>query len=119
MSQPWYVFMISHHDATKFSKEFIVHGQPLPPEKFIELEVGETFCKIGKESFKMKTPLVTQKPNWDIKEKIIEKSRLQFTSDTPTPTTSSKPKPPEQPEQSTPDEALFTKPKIKPTGKIR
>ena len=111
-------FMISHNDATKFSKEFIVQGQPLPPEKFIELEVGETFCKLGKESFKMKTPLVTQKPNWDIKEKIIEQSRKQFISDTPTPTTS-KPKPPEQPEQPAPDEPLITKPKIKPTGKIK
>lgn len=112
-------FMVSHHDATKLSKEFIVHGQPMPPEQFIELEVGETFCKLGKESFKMKTPLVIQKPNWDIKEKIIEQSRQQFTSDTPTLTASSKSEPSEQPEQPAPDEPLFTKPKIKPTGKIK
>jgi len=112
-------FMVSHHDATKLSKEFIIDGQPIPPEQFVDLEIGETFCKLGKESFKMKTPLVTQKPNWDIKEKIIEQSRQQFTSDTPTPTASSKLKPAEQPGQPAPDEPLITKPKIKPTGKIK
>ncbi len=116
-------FTVSHADATKLSKEFLTEQDgklaPTPPEKFIELQIGETYCKLGRESFKMKTPLITEQPNWDIKEKILEQSRNQFTSDTPTPTASSKSKPPEQPEQSAPDEPLFTKPKIKPTGKIK
>jgi len=68
-------FMVSHHDATKLSKEFIVQGKPTPPEHLIDLEIGETFCKLGKESFKMKTPLVTQKPNPQMVDKVIERSR--------------------------------------------
>lgn len=91
-----------------------------PPEKFIELNIGETYCKLGRDAFKMKTFQPTQQPNWDTKAKILEQSRKQFTSDTPTPTASSKSEPPpEQPEQLAPDEPLFSKPKIKPTGKIK
>jgi len=115
-------FTVSHKDATKFSKEFLTKQDsklaPTPPEKFIELEVGETYCKLGRESFKMKTPLITEQPNWDIKEKILEHSRQQFTSDTPTPMATSQATP-EPPSQPAPDEPLFTKPKIKPTGKIK
>jgi len=51
-----------------------------------------------------------------LQKKIIEHSRQQLTSHTPTPMASSKPK---SPEPTPPDEPLFTKPKIKPTGKIR
>ena len=91
---------------------------PTPPEQFVQLEVGETYCKLGRESFKMKTPMITEQPNWDIKEKILEQSRKQFTSDTPTPMASSKPTPEPSPSDE-PDEPLFTKPKIKPTGKIK
>lgn len=114
-------FTVSHKDATKFSKEFLTQQDnklaPTPPEKFIELEVGETYCKLGRESFKMKTPLITEQPNWDIKEKIIEHSRQQFTSDTPTPmaTSQATPEPPTSPDE--PDKPLG-KPQIKPTGRI-
>jgi len=114
-------FTVSHKDATKFSKEFLTKQPyqlaPTPPEQFVQLEVGETYCKLGRESFKMKTPLITEQPNWDIKEKILEHSRQLFASDTATPI--SKPKSPEPPSQPAPDEPLFTKPKIKPTGKIK
>jgi len=65
----------------------------------------------------MKTPLITEQPNWDIKEKILEQSRKQFTSDTPTRPADSKPKSPEPPSQPAPDEPLG-KPQIKPTGRI-
>jgi len=66
----------------------------------------------------MKTPLITEQPNWDIKEKIIEHSRQQFTSDTPTPMATNKPTPEPSPSDE-PDKPIFTKPKIKPTGKIK
>ena len=114
-------FTVSHKDATKFSKEFLTTQDnklaPTPPEQFVQLEVGETYCKLGRESFKMKTPLITEQPNWDIKEKVLERSRQQFTSDTPTPMATSKPtpEPPTSPDE--PDKPLG-KPQIKPTGKI-
>jgi len=114
-------FTVSHRDATRLSKEILTEqdGQlkPTPPEKFIELEVGETYCKLGRESFKMKTPLITEQPNWDIKEKILEHSHQLFTSDTPTRPADSKPKSPEPSPSDEPDKPLG-KPQIKPTGRI-
>jgi len=109
-------FTVSHRDASRLSKEMLTvqDGQlkPTPPEKFIELNIGETYCKLGRETFKMKTFQPTEQPNWDTKAKILEQSRKQFMSETPTPTS----QPKQAPEADEPGPT--TKPKIKPTGTI-
>ena len=60
-------FNVSHTDANKLSKEMLSEqdGQlkPTPPDQFVQLQIGETYCKLGRETFKMQTFQPTEKPN--------------------------------------------------------
>jgi len=68
-------FTVSYNDASRLSKEFIVNSAPLLPQEFIGLKVGETYCKMGTESFRMQTFQVTQKPNPQMLDQVIKRSR--------------------------------------------
>jgi len=106
-------FAVSYNDASRLSKEFIVNSAPLPPEKFIGLKVGETYCKMGTESFRMQTFPVTQKPNPQMVDQVIERSRnwqpdQQQTSPQPSP---SQPPPPKEPVKPAEDDIFSGDPK--------
>lgn len=113
-------FTVSHNDATKLSKEFLIKQdseelKPMPLENLVSLQIGETYCKLGQESFKVKTFPTKEQPNFDTAQQIINRSRELFVTGEPTFTT--KPEPP--PESGQPDKPIPAgKPKIKPTGRI-
>lgn len=94
------------------------HWRELQKKIFInpDLKATERHCykkqlKIYRESLKMMLEDNKARAEHELEQ------QTQRESDTPTPI--SKTKPPEKPEQSAPDEPLFKKPKIKPTGKIK
>ena len=47
-------------------------------DNLVALKVGSTYAKIGTTSFPMKTRLVTEKPDWEIKEEAIRRSRANY-----------------------------------------
>ena len=101
-------FAVSYNDASRLSKEFIVNSAPLPPEKFIGLKVGETYCKMGTESFKMQTFPVTQKPNPQMVDRVIERSRNWQPSQQQTSPQPSPPKEPDKPVKPTTEDDIFS-----------
>ena len=75
-------FVVSHEDATKLSREFVVDFDGeidhVPPETLVSLKVGEAVCKIGRSTFFMKTYLADQHPDRERAEEILERSRRNY-----------------------------------------
>ena len=76
-------FNISRSDAQKISKEFVDQDifkeiVKLEPERLLTLEVGEAYCKIGKNFFKMRTYFDNQSPDFKRMRKVIEASRKNY-----------------------------------------
>ena len=64
-------FVVSNHDAKKLAGEFGYKE----PNFFTRLEVGEAMVKLGNQRYKMKTYWPEEKPNFDLAQQIIERSR--------------------------------------------
>jgi hypothetical protein len=75
-------FNVSHDDAVKLSKEFVVEmgveSEYLPPEELLRLKVGEAWGKIGKTIFPLRTKLADQPPDFMRAKEVIERSRFQY-----------------------------------------
>jgi hypothetical protein len=75
-------FTVSHEDAVRFSKEFIVdmgmESEYLPPEELLRLKVGEAWGKIGKTVFPLRTALADQHPDRMRAKAVIERSRFNY-----------------------------------------
>ena len=77
-------FVVSREDAKKLAPEFISASggevESIDADQLVALKVGSTFAKIGTTSFPMRTDLVREKPNWDVKREAIERSRANYGS---------------------------------------
>jgi hypothetical protein len=75
-------FNVSHDDAVKLSKEFVVdmgmESEYLPPEELLRLKVGEAWGKIGKSVFPLRTTLADQHPDPMRVKVVIERSRVNY-----------------------------------------
>jgi hypothetical protein len=72
-------FNVSHADATKLCKEYILEEtEYLPPEALLRLKVGEAWGKIGKSVFLLKTKLADQHPDFIRAKEVIERSQLNY-----------------------------------------
>lgn len=75
-------FNISAMDASRMSKEFVteISGEVLhiPEEEFLKLRVGEAFCRVGRNSFLMRTYLAENFPRYDLSERVREVSRERY-----------------------------------------
>ena len=78
-------FTVSHADATKFSKEFLTEQydykerklflEPTPPAEFIGLKVGQAYCRMAGEAFKIKTFPITEKGSPEMAERVIARQQ--------------------------------------------
>lgn len=78
-------FTVSHADATKFSKEFLTEQydykenklflEPTAPAEFITLKVGQAYCRMAGEAFKIKTFPITEKGNPEMAERVIARQQ--------------------------------------------
>ena len=72
-------FLVSHDDAVKISREFILDDDPdgkhMSPDKLVTQDIGIAYIKMGNYAFQTKTFLKDNKPNWDIKKAIIKESQ--------------------------------------------
>jgi hypothetical protein len=72
-------FNVSRDDAVRLSREFITeyNGEvvQVPPEELLSLRIGETFCKIGRSCFFMRTNLAPEvhDEQWALKVAEISK----------------------------------------------
>ena len=75
-------FVVSSDDARRLSKEFVseYNGEitMLPFEKLLSLGVGQTYCKIARNSFPMRTFPVSEKPDFSLARAAIERSRRLY-----------------------------------------
>lgn len=75
-------FNVSQRDASTLTKEFIsdYNGEIIhvPEEAFLDLKVGEAYCKIGRHSFFMSTYLADQYPDLQRARFIVEESRKSY-----------------------------------------
>jgi len=67
-------FVVSSSDATRLSKEFITRA----PEAFLGLQVGQVYCKLANQSFKVSTFPIIQSPNFAIAQDVVERSRRHY-----------------------------------------
>ena len=99
-------FMVSYDDAKKLAREFIINQDgklaPTPTEQFLDLKVGETYCKMAGQSFKMKAQRSAAKPNQDMVEKIIERSRTLYATAASAANIEQQPQPKPQPQPPPP-----------------
>ena len=74
-------FQLSQSDAVKMSKEFVTQFdydvEAIPPQEFLQLNVGEAWVKIGRSAFPMRVPKVDEWPDHDNAKRIIEASRTR------------------------------------------
>ncbi len=75
-------FNVSQSDAVKISREFISQYDneilSLPADELLRLPIGQTFCRIGKNTFPMSIPKMTDTPDFSIAEKVISVSRNRY-----------------------------------------
>lgn len=75
-------FVVSHDDANRLSKEFLIRRQGetthVGPDELVSLRTGESFCKIGNATTHMRTWLADQQPDHARAEEIIERSRRNY-----------------------------------------
>lgn len=90
-------FQVSQSDASKISKEFIsqydFNIETLPTEELLRLNVGEAYCKIGKNSFPMYVPLMDSEPDQERAEAVIRHSRMIYGITRPRNADTTSPKP--------------------------
>ncbi|MDA1190089.1 MAG: hypothetical protein O3A46_00220 [Candidatus Poribacteria bacterium] len=75
-------FVVSHDDATRLSKEFLIRREGelkhVAADELVHLRVGEAFCKIGNSTVRMNTYLADQYPDHARAKTIIERSRQNY-----------------------------------------
>lgn len=75
-------FQLSQPDAVRMSREFVMQFdfdvEPIPPEEFLRLNVGEAWVKIGRNAFPMRVPKVDEVSEQDNGTEIIESSRDRY-----------------------------------------
>ena len=75
-------FVVSTADAKRLAPEFISTSggmvEKTEPDWLVSIDVGQTYIKIGTTSFRMRTHLVSQRPNWELGRKVIERSRINY-----------------------------------------
>jgi len=75
-------FQVSQSDAGKLSKEFINQQDfdvdNVPQDEFLRLNVGEAYCRINRNSFLMRVPLVNDQPDPSRAQAVIEQSRKDY-----------------------------------------
>ena len=80
-------FDISADDANKLSKEFLTANkgkvENMRKENFLNLRVGQAFCRIGKTSMKLYVPNFTEKGNPSILKQIVKQKPSQATAKNP------------------------------------
>lgn len=75
-------FAISRDDARRLSGEFISkmggEVEALDAGDLLGLRVGETYCRIGTTSFPMYTERISERPDSERREEVIELSRMHY-----------------------------------------
>ncbi|MEZ5358869.1 MAG: TraM recognition domain-containing protein [Candidatus Zixiibacteriota bacterium] len=75
-------FNVSQADAVKISREFISQYNneilSLPADEFLRLPIGQTFCRIGKNSFPMTVPKMADRPDFTLAKRVIAASRHSY-----------------------------------------
>jgi hypothetical protein len=75
-------FQVSRSDAARIAKEFITEydGEVIetPPEELLRLRVGETYCKIGQTSFRMRTEAMDQYADPKRAKRIVDCPRQLY-----------------------------------------
>lgn len=75
-------FQVSQPDAVRLSKEFLSQYdfeiESVPSEKFLQLNVGQAYCRIGKSAFQLYVPQVNDRPDRRKAEQVISESREQY-----------------------------------------
>ncbi len=77
-------FNVSRDDAVRLSREFITeyNGEvvQVPPEELLSLRIGETFCKIGRSCFFMRTSLAPEAQDKQWALQVIKTSKQLYGS---------------------------------------
>ena len=72
-------FVVSSDDTRKLAREFISewNGEIVQtePDKLLALKVGQAYCRIVNNSFPVQTFPITEKPDYDYRNYIIERSQ--------------------------------------------
>jgi hypothetical protein len=75
-------FQLSQPDAVRMSREFVTQVdfevEPIPPQEFLQLNVGEAWVKIGRNAFPMSVPKVDEVSDQNTAREIIESSRFRY-----------------------------------------
>ena len=75
-------FQVSQTDASKLSKEFLSQHdfdiKSVPPEEFLQLNVGQAYCRIAKSAFPFYVPKVNGKPDRERARQVIENSQEMY-----------------------------------------
>lgn len=75
-------FQVSQPDAVRLSKEFIsqfdFEVESIATEELLRLNVGEAYCKIGKSSFPIHIPKISDRPDRERAQLVIRKSRERY-----------------------------------------
>ncbi|SYZ71876.1 hypothetical protein TRIP_C10075 [Candidatus Zixiibacteriota bacterium] len=75
-------FQVSQPDSLKLSKEFInqfdFEIETLEPEELLKLNIGQAYCRIGRNTFPLRVPKVDDHPDREMAEIIIETSRQKY-----------------------------------------
>lgn len=75
-------FQVSQPDAVRLSKEFLSQQdfdiKSVPPEEFLQLNIGQAYCKIAKSAFPFYIPKVDDKPDRERARQVIENSQKMY-----------------------------------------
>jgi hypothetical protein len=75
-------FQVSQSDAAKLAKEFVTEfdGEVVQaePEELLRLRIGEALCRIGENSFPLKTDLFDRNPDHALARRVIASSRERY-----------------------------------------
>lgn len=75
-------FQVSQPDAVRLSKEFLSQHdadiKPVPPEEFLQLNVGQAYCRIARSAFPFFIPKVNDRPNRERARQVIEHSQKMY-----------------------------------------
>ena len=68
-------FQVSQPDAVRLSKEFLSQHdfevKPVPPEEFLQLNIGQAYCRIARSAFRFYIPKVNDRPDRERARQVI------------------------------------------------
>jgi hypothetical protein len=74
-------FQVAQADAGRLAPEFIsqidLDITSLPPEELLRLNIGEAYCRIGKNTFQLNVPKIDLPADWQRAKAVIAASQQQ------------------------------------------